>query len=207
MGELRIAGIKELVNKRFLKMYEADTVNNNESHFPYYFTSRRDQAEIVAKTGRIEPDGAVIYGIVKRNGENCLVLVHQFRIPVNMKIYEVPSGLIDAGETVEQAAVREFKEETGLDLQIYHGGNALFRRAFIQAQGICDECNAVVYGYAEGEISTAGLEASEDLEVVIANKAEVRRILSEEQVSLRGAYLMMMFLHADNEHPFSFLEV
>ena len=28
-------------------------------------------------------------------------------------VIEVPAGLIDAGETAEQAAVRELKEETG----------------------------------------------------------------------------------------------
>ena len=28
-------------------------------------------------------------------------------------VIEVPAGLVDAGETAEQAAVRELKEETG----------------------------------------------------------------------------------------------
>lgn len=30
-----------------------------------------------------------------------------------MVVVEVPAGLIDAGETVEECAVRELKEETG----------------------------------------------------------------------------------------------
>ena len=43
-------------------------------------------------------------------------------------------------------------------------------------------------------------------QVVLADKGEVRRILSEERVSLRGAYLMMQYLHMDAEKPFAFLE-
>ncbi len=42
-----------------------------------------------------------------------LLLQKQFRPPVNKVCIEVPAGLVDAGETAEQAAVRELKEETG----------------------------------------------------------------------------------------------
>ena len=41
------------------------------------------------------------------------LLVEQFRPPVGKSTLEFPAGLIDAGETPEQAALRELKEETG----------------------------------------------------------------------------------------------
>jgi 8-oxo-dGTP pyrophosphatase MutT (NUDIX family) len=41
------------------------------------------------------------------------VLEKQFRPPVGKVCIEVPAGLIDEGETPEEAAVRELKEETG----------------------------------------------------------------------------------------------
>lgn len=42
-----------------------------------------------------------------------IVLQKQYRPPIDKITIEVPAGLIDEGETAEQAAVRELKEETG----------------------------------------------------------------------------------------------
>jgi ADP-ribose pyrophosphatase len=41
------------------------------------------------------------------------LLVIQYRPPLDAYTVEWPAGLVDEGETVEEAAVREFKEETG----------------------------------------------------------------------------------------------
>jgi ADP-ribose pyrophosphatase len=42
-----------------------------------------------------------------------IVLQKQYRPPLDKIVIELPAGLIDAGETAEQAAIRELKEETG----------------------------------------------------------------------------------------------
>lgn len=42
-----------------------------------------------------------------------VLLQKQFRPPLDKVVIEVPAGLVDAGETAEEAAVRELKEETG----------------------------------------------------------------------------------------------
>ncbi|KAI6359472.1 hypothetical protein MCOR25_007045 [Pyricularia grisea] len=42
-----------------------------------------------------------------------IILQKQFRPPLDKVTIEVPAGLVDAGETAEQSAVRELKEETG----------------------------------------------------------------------------------------------
>ncbi|KAK2807916.1 hypothetical protein FQN50_005158 [Emmonsiellopsis sp. PD_5] len=42
-----------------------------------------------------------------------LLLQKQYRPPIDKVVIEVPAGLIDAGETPEECAVRELREETG----------------------------------------------------------------------------------------------
>jgi ADP-ribose pyrophosphatase len=42
-----------------------------------------------------------------------IILQKQYRPPVEKVVIEVPAGLIDAGESAEEAAIRELKEETG----------------------------------------------------------------------------------------------
>ena len=46
--------------------------------------------------------------------ENKITLVKQFRIALNIETIELPSGLIDPGQTPISAALRELKEEAGL---------------------------------------------------------------------------------------------
>lgn len=43
------------------------------------------------------------------------LVILQYRPPVDAICVEFPAGLIDAGETPEQAAIRELKEETGYE--------------------------------------------------------------------------------------------
>lgn len=60
------------------------------------------------------PDGVMVIALTPQ-GE--LVMVEQWRHPLQRVTLELPSGIIDPGETPEEAAVRELREETG-----YAGG-------------------------------------------------------------------------------------
>jgi len=43
-----------------------------------------------------------------------VVLVRQYRYPVDAKVWELPAGRLDPGESVEEGARRELEEEVGL---------------------------------------------------------------------------------------------
>ena len=150
-------------------------------------------------------EGVVIFPVWREDPEK-VVLLRQYRYPLDDVLYELPAGLIDAGETPECAAIREMKEETGLSFEVYTGGDAAYRRPFFMGAGFTDEsCNAI-FGYASGAISRREQEDTESIQVLVADKDEVRRILREEKVSIRAAYLLMSFLNASREAPFGFLD-
>ncbi len=197
--------IHKLSDNRFLNLFKLDALTDSGRPFDYFFVSRRRADQIKLLTGDNAAEGVVIYPVLRKDPDK-IVMIRQYRYPIGEYLYELPAGLIDAGETPDDAAVRELKEETGLDFEVYTGGNAAYRRAFFMGAGFTDEsCNAV-FGYADGNINHDRLEDTESIQVLIVDKEEAQRILREERVSLRAAYLLMNFLHTDKNAPFGFLE-
>lgn len=86
-------------------------------HNGYFLKFVEDDIEIDTKppiSGKrqylIHPGGVCIVPVLD-NGE--LVMIKQFRTPVEEVIYEFPAGKIDHGEDPFETAKRELKEETG----------------------------------------------------------------------------------------------
>jgi ADP-ribose pyrophosphatase len=80
--------------------------------------------QVVAKTLKEEegpwyslrlPDYAAIVAVTD---DGRIVLVRQYRPAVEKVTLELPSGLIDAGESPAEAAGRELREETGYDAEV-----------------------------------------------------------------------------------------
>jgi ADP-ribose pyrophosphatase len=74
---------------------------------------------------------AVSVLVLNENGE--MLLVRQTRRALGTATVEAPAGLIDDGETPEQAARRELQEEAGLD------GDVTLLTRFYASPGFCDE--------------------------------------------------------------------
>lgn len=201
MGQ--ITKVSQKTQNRFLNFYELDTINKVGKQGKYFVASRaKCETELKLRTGKNTPDGVVIYSLYGENHDR-VVLVRQFRYPLGAYIYELPAGLVDAGESYHTAAIRELKEETGLTLEPIPVAD-MYQKPYFTTIGMTDESCATVYGYASGEISQKYMEDSEEIEVVLADREEVRRILREENVALICAYQMMHFLQ--DEEPFAFLK-
>ena len=199
----KIKRITQETQNKFLNFYDLETVNKVGREGHYYMASRaKCEDELKMKTGKNNPDGVVIYSLYGENHDR-VVLIRQFRYPLGGYVYELPAGLVDTGENYHVAAVRELKEETGLELKPLEV-DEIYQKPYFTTVGMTDESCGTVYGYASGEVSKRYMEDSEEIEVVLADRKEVERILREENVALICAYMMMHFLH--DEEPFGFLK-
>jgi len=57
--------------------------------------------------------GTDIVSVIPVTDDGKIILIKQYRPPVNREVIEFPAGLVDKGESFEEAAQRETKEETG----------------------------------------------------------------------------------------------
>lgn len=199
----RIKGIKKLTDNRFLNLYELDASFRDGSSASYYVASRRKDADqLKAVTRDSRPDGVILYGVHGQKRDK-LVLVRQFRYPVNGYVYEFPAGLVEPGEDMLDAGIREMYEETGLQFTPVDAGS--YSRPFFTTVGMTDESCGTIFGYCSDKPTNIHQEGSEDIQVVLADRAECRRILEEENVAIMCAYMMMHFIASEGD-PLKFLQ-
>lgn len=72
-----------------------------------------------------------IVAILSKPTGSEIVLQKQYRPPLDKIVIEVPAGLVDTGESPEQAAVRELKEETGYVGTIDESSTVMFNGELI----------------------------------------------------------------------------
>lgn len=198
-----ITNIEHTCKNPYINLYTLKTQNDKGYTGTYYVASRaKSVGEMKLKTRKVNADGVIIYSLYGEQKDK-VVLVRQYRYSIDDYIYEFPAGLVEQGEDFHEGAVREMKEETGLDF-IPIRPDEMYEKPYFTTIGLTDEACATVYGYATGEISKEGQEVSEEIEVVLADRNEVRRILKEEKAAIMCAYMLMHFLQ--DEEPFGFLK-
>lgn len=198
-----ILKIVQQTSQKFLNLFEFTVKDKTGNIHPYYVASRAEtKDDLKVCTQNNKADGVIIYGILPGVQER-IVLIQQYRYAIGDYIYELPAGLVEPTEDFRDAAIREMKEETGLDLI---PGNFLeaYSRPFFTSVGMTDESCRTVYGWVQGVPSLEGLEDSEEITVCLADRKMAEKILKEEKVSIMAGYLLMHFIH--NKDPFGFLK-
>ncbi|MBU4486075.1 MAG: NUDIX hydrolase [Candidatus Delongbacteria bacterium] len=103
-----------------------------------------------------------------------IVLVKQFRFPINMYSIEFPAGLIDDGETPESTAVRELLEETG-----YKGIVTNVSPPLCTSAGITGEIVYLIDMDITSEKKHQTLDESEEIEVLEFSRESIKSELTE----------------------------
>lgn len=185
---LEVTGIRPLESLKYLKAYAIDYKSKTGKQEVWELASRgsveRLEQEIFEHKSYC--DGSVIFATNKAHDH--VVVLREFRVGAGRYVYMLPAGLTDANEAIELTAVREFKEETGLELE-----PVLVEPARYISIGIINERASLVFGYYSGVASTHLQEDHEDAEVLFVDKEEAKRLLAEEEVTFRTALLLQDF--------------
>jgi ADP-ribose pyrophosphatase len=137
------------------------------------------QREIVKHPGAV--------AIIAFTAEGKLVLVRQFRKPLEKEIFEIPAGKLEKGEDPLQCAFRELEEETG-----YTSKQCELLVTFYTSPGFADE---LIYVYEAGELSLGEAHTDEDefVEVVAVTLEEALEMVKKEQI--HDAKTMYAIMH------------
>ena len=115
--------------------------------------------------------------------QNKLVIIKEFRVPINKYIYELPAGLVDSDDdNFEETVIRELKEETGLN--VIEIKKDLSSNQVYLSPGMTDESAAFVYCICDGEVSKDYLEDDEDIEAILISQDEAKDILKNSSTPL-----------------------
>ena len=200
----KINSIKKQTDNRYVNLYNVKATSVHDTPVNYFVASRaKDVDSLKITTRRNDPDGVIIYAIYGEAHDK-VVLIRQYRYTLGDYIYEFPAGLVEPGEEMAQAGIREIYEETGLvfEPKVTEGA---YTRPFFTTVGMTDESGGTIYGYCSGTPTNEHEEESEDIEIVLADREECKRILKEENVAIMCAYMLMHFIHTKGD-PLAFLD-
>ena len=175
---MKYEGIKKINDGRFISRYDVTYTTEDNKTKVYEMISRNKDITSIGELRNEAPDGVVIV-VTDESGERILIN-KEYRMAVGDYVYNFPAGLIDAGETVQVAAARELKEETGLDLisiedTLYDSYSAI---------GFSNETNQVVIGKASGTFAKS-TSTVEEISAAWHTKAEVRELLKNNRFAAR----------------------
>lgn len=145
-----------------------------------YFTAREDRC--------VKPDGGIVeqYFVVELppcvcavaiTADNKVILVEQYRHPVQDVLLEIPGGFIDEGETPEQAIARELLEETGYEFDSYERLGQLAANP-----GILNNYTYLFLARGGKKIAEQHLDANEEIRMSFIPVEELENLMKENKI-------------------------
>lgn len=160
---------------------------------PPWLTARCDEVRL--PDGRVIPEYYVLeypdwINVIAITEDGLFVMERQYRYGLDRTCYELPAGVMEPGETPEEAARRELEEETG-----YVGGTWT---EIMTISGNPSTTNNLTHCFLAVGVKPGGrkhLDSTEDLEVRLLTRDEVYALLLNDDIkqSLMAAPLWRYF--------------
>jgi ADP-ribose pyrophosphatase len=177
---------------------EEKTIASKTVYRGFVVTLRKDTVRLPdgRESEREIIEHAACIAVVAVDEKDNILLVRQYRKPLEKELLEIPAGGIDPGEDVETAVKREMQEEIG-----YSARKLVRLGGFYSIPGYGTE---YLHLYLATDLVPSKLvaEDTEGIEIVRVPIPEIRRMLASNKItdakSIAGLY---MFLEYHKKNP------
>jgi len=140
----------------------------------------------------VKHPGAV--AIIAVTDDNKIVMVEQYRKPLEKTIVEIPAGKLEKGEEPSLCAKRELEEETGYDCQSLE-----LISSFYTSPGFADE---IIHVYLAKGLSkkenAAGLDEDEFVNLMEITLEEAQTLIEEQRIFDAKTIFAVQYLQIAN---------
>ena len=192
---MNIKDAKSLTAQKWLNLYDV-AYEDEQGQARSWQIATRQQAPKCISGDFGQPDAVVI--VAYHTERDRLVVTREYRVPLAGIEYGFPAGLVDDGETIEEATTRELYEETGLSVtRILKIGPPVYSSA-----GMSDESVSMVYVECTGQSTTAGNAGSEQIEVLFVSPQEAARLCQNASLKFDAKAWLVLTTFAGEPLPF-----
>lgn len=184
---MKFVGIEKKAQGNFITRYDVTYKTEDGNNKVYEMISRNKNIKSLDELKGKEADAVVI---ITCNEDGTKILLNkEFRMAAGDWVFNFPAGMIEEGETLAQAAARELREETGLELYEIHD----FMNTSYSAVGFSNETNVSIVGRARG-VFHKSTSAAEEIYASWYTKEEVEELLKNEKFAARTQMFCYMWV-------------
>jgi len=177
-----------------MKKFEEKTISSETIFTGKIIQLQVDQVSLpngeTATRELIKHPGAV--AVIPITKDNKIVLVEQYRKPLEKSLVEIPAGKLEIGEELQAAAIRELEEETG-----YTTNELSFVTTFYTSPGFADE-QITIYITDSLEKLKNPVAGDEDefVEVIELTLDEAKQYVLDGRIQDAKTNYAILYLHA-----------
>lgn len=189
----REKGVREMNNK-----FEEKTISSEHIYSGRIISVKKD--EVLLPNGKtstrelVGHPGAV--GIIPITDDGRLIVVEQYRKPLERSLVEIPAGKLEPGEEPEVTAVRELEEETG-----YAAKSFTYLQTIATSPGFANE---VVHLYVAKELykleHPANLDEDEFVELVTISLEEAEEMIANGRIFDAKTVIAVMWMRQNIDY-------
>lgn len=189
-SKIEILSTRQITTEKWLNLYESTYRKDGKISKWGFASRRRGDGNSVIDAANAVVIVPVLWTPYKGNSpsanlnpelqpaffEKRLVLIKEFRVPIETYEYHFPAGLLEKGESVDECVKRELKEEAGFDLLKIRR----ISKRLISSAGMSDESAIMVFADCILGDGKQQLEHSEDIQVIPLSHAELCEWLDKD---------------------------